>query len=338
VPNRNDFIPGRSSIGNGWNGPYGAFIDFCFEIKAATQANAAAISSIDGNAIATNPNALSSLNVVSLSSTDGLAYTASFVPAATNYQTDSWFIFVADTDSTGSITIQFNDLPPVGYRGKFIAGEYYFCIFNGTEFIPGSSFNQSFATPLGTPLPYIGSMAPAGYVFLRGETLGNSVSGAVHADDDYEEAFNLLVPVSPNSGTEDWSVDETVVLPDMRGRVPLGLDDATVDRIDSPSAKLLGGNAGISEISILQANLPNINITTHLNGNHKHSQHGDNHSESPRAYSATQTGEWRVQGYSNSRDTGSSGSHTHTVPLGGSDTPIFTVPPFTAFNWIMRVK
>lgn len=226
-----------------------------------------------------------------------------------------------------------------------------------SDYLPngGGGNNQS---PLCTPLAYIGNIAPENYVFLTGETLGNAASEAINADDGYETAFNMLVSVYPNLGTEDWQLAETVILPDMRGRFPIGLDEVSVDRINLASAKLLGGTAGSDEITIMQVNLPNISLNASLGGQHSHTGSTNSagaHTHNVRwpgsgqggwnifnsSFSDTQWASGRVLSagaHTHTVTVDLGGSHGHSVPLGGEDDPILTVPPFTAFNWIMRVK
>ena len=77
--------------------------------------------------------------------------------------------------------------------------------------------------PVGVVHMYIGSTAPDGWLFLNADTIGNASSGATHASDDYEILFDLVKALYPNSGTESFSSGDTVTLPDMRGRSPLGV-------------------------------------------------------------------------------------------------------------------
>ena len=77
--------------------------------------------------------------------------------------------------------------------------------------------------PVGVVHMYIGSTAPDGWLFLNADTIGNASSGATHASDDYETLFDLVKALYPNSGSESFSSGDTVILPDMRGRCPLGV-------------------------------------------------------------------------------------------------------------------
>jgi len=226
------------------------------------------------------------------------------------------------------------------------------------SYIPAGGAPAKEQAPICTPMLYVGTVAPENFVFLRGETLGSAISGANHADDEFEDAFNLIAGASPNTGTEDWTLSETVVLPDMRGRFPLGLDTAALNRINSASAKVLGGNAGVDEITLLQANLPNITRTTNTTGNHNHSGSTNttgSHTHRIRwpgsnlgnwnifdfSFSNTQWATGRIEAAGNHAHTlsiNNNGNHSHTLSLGGSNSPVFTAPPFTAFNFIMRVK
>lgn len=75
----------------------------------------------------------------------------------------------------------------------------------------------------------------AGFVRANGRTIGSVTSGATErANADALALFTLLWTVDPNlavsggrgvSAAADWAANKTIVIPDLRGRVPAGLDD-----------------------------------------------------------------------------------------------------------------
>jgi len=105
--------------------------------------------------------------------------------------------------------------------------------------------------PPGTgPVPTFCSTAPSGWIFMYGQTIGNADSGANHAGAQYEDLFNILKDVDPNTGSEDFDSDDTVIVPDMRGRTPVGLDNmggSSADVITDSEADTLGGEYGEEE-------------------------------------------------------------------------------------------
>ena len=63
---------------------------------------------------------------------------------------------------------------------------------------------------------------PQGWLSLNGETIGNASSSADNASDDYEELFDIVKTLPPNLGTESWAANDSVTLPDARGRALIG--------------------------------------------------------------------------------------------------------------------
>lgn len=78
--------------------------------------------------------------------------------------------------------------------------------------------------PSGIVVPYSGSTAPTGWLLCKGETIGNTGSGATHTGSEYETLFDLIKTAYGNAGTESFSGGDTVLLPDPRGRFVRCLD------------------------------------------------------------------------------------------------------------------
>jgi microcystin-dependent protein len=93
--------------------------------------------------------------------------------------------------------------------------------------------------PVGGVLPYAGATSPTGWLLCSGKTIGNVGSGADFASADYETLFDLIKSHYGNAGTEDWASGDTVLLPDLRGRVIAGLDNmggTSADRLTNPTS------------------------------------------------------------------------------------------------------
>jgi len=93
--------------------------------------------------------------------------------------------------------------------------------------------------PVGGVLPYAGATSPAGWLLCSGQTIGDVGSGADLTSADYETLFDLIKSHYGNAGTEDWASGDTVLLPDLRGRVVAGLDNmggTSADRLTNPTS------------------------------------------------------------------------------------------------------
>ena len=117
--------------------------------------------------------------------------------------------------------------------------------------------------PVGGVLPYAGATSPTGWLLCSGKTIGNVGSGADFASADYETLFDLIKSYYGNAGTEDWASGDTVLLPDLQGRVIAGKDDmsgTSADRLTDLTGGVNGdslGDTGGSEThQLLEAELP----------------------------------------------------------------------------------
>lgn len=90
-------------------------------------------------------------------------------------------------------------------------------------------------TPVGVTMGWYGATAPSGYVFVNGQTIGDAMSTADHADDDMEDLFTFLwdnlanaqAAVSGGRGANaaaDWAAHKKLTLPDECGRTAAGLN------------------------------------------------------------------------------------------------------------------
>lgn len=163
----------------------------------------------------------------------------------------------------------------------------------------GSTYSQIQTTativsiPAGIITPYAGSSAPTGYLLC----FGQAVSRTTHA--------TLFAVISTTYGTGNGST--TFNLPDLRGRIPLGLDNmggSTASRITSASTNganstTLGGAGGSETHTLDISQMP---AHTHPIGNTSDRGAGGG------------GGILQNNGNINSGSTGGGGAHSNTQP------------------------
>jgi len=116
--------------------------------------------------------------------------------------------------------------------------------------------------PIGTLLPYAGTTSPDTNIYLLCD--GQAVSRTTYAD--------LFTVVSTSFGVGDGST--TFNVPDLRGRIPMGLDNlggTPANRVTDANADSLGGAVGSEDHTLTEAELPS----------HDHSQTSHTHSVNP---------------------------------------------------------
>ena len=122
--------------------------------------------------------------------------------------------------------------------------------------------------PIGTLLPYAGTTSPDTNVYLLCD--GQAVSRTTYAD--------LFTVVSTTFGVGDGST--TFNVPDLRGRIPMGLDNlggTPANRVTDANADSLGGALGSQDHTLTEAELPS----------HDHSLASHTHSVNPPSTSVT---------------------------------------------------
>jgi hypothetical protein len=123
------------------------------------------------------------------------------------------------------------------------------------------------AMPTGAEMAFWGTVAPSGFVLASGRTIGNASSGATErANADTEPLFTLLwnataqteLAIQTSSGgastrgasaAADYAANKRMPLPDMRGRVGVGLDNmggTTASRVTVAGTGVDGTVAGKS--------------------------------------------------------------------------------------------
>lgn len=119
---------------------------------------------------------------------------------------------------------------------EIVQGQKAIVIFDGTNWqLLNPSFSGLKSLPVGSTFPYVGTVAPSGFVLAEGRTIGNAASGGTErAADDTENLFTLIwdsttdanAPVTPGGrGTDaasDFAANKTITLPDLRGRSVIG--------------------------------------------------------------------------------------------------------------------
>ena len=130
--------------------------------------------------------------------------------------------------------------------------------------------------PPGGLIPYAGATVPSGWLLCDGSTIGGVSSGAGSESADYQTLFDLIKTLYGNTGTKVFADGDTVLLPDLRGRVIAGLDNmggSSANRLTNPTSTINGidgdglGNVGGDETHLntaAQSGLPAHSHTVNL--------------------------------------------------------------------------
>ena len=150
--------------------------------------------------------------------------------------------------------------------------------------------------PIGILFPYAGTAPPNGWMLCNGQ----EVSRGTYS--------NLFAVIGDSYGIGDGST--TFNLPDLRGRMPMGLDNMggnNANRVANSAADSIGGNAGEEMHQLSIDELPSrIGYTGHAN---------------------------RGQG-----DSGGSFNYVHYLNTDsiGNDQPHNNMPPYLSLNYIIK--
>jgi len=131
--------------------------------------------------------------------------------------------------------------------------------------------------PPGGLIPYAGILAPSGWLLCDGGTIGGVGSGAGIESADYETLFDLIKTLYGNAGTEVFADGDTVLLPDLRGRVVAGKDDmggTAANHLTGLSGGVIGstlGGTGGSQSHLLTAAQSGLPDHTHKIGSQTNS-------------------------------------------------------------------
>lgn len=149
---------------------------------------------------------------------------------------------------------------PIGSEGQLLT------ITNGRPAWGGTSI------PTGTIIDYFGTAAPTGWMAIDGSSIGSAASAADFPSDDTEQLYyhlwnnfaDSMIAVSSGRGLsagDDWDANKTMTLPDLRGRICVGVDDseAPVGLITTStfsSVSTVGTTGGTEKVTLTEGNLP----------------------------------------------------------------------------------
>ncbi len=263
--------------------------------------------------------------------------------------------------------------PAAGIRDRFYTVRGDTAALNGTVYYDdGTSWaviKAASSVPVGTPLPFAGSVLPDGYLWCNGQSV---------AKGSYPELFAAL-------GTVYGSTTLNFSVPDLRGRTPLGLDNlgGAADAGVLSLANTLGLLAGAQTVALAAANLPpHAHTIDHDHGgftsggqdtDHSHSgstggqsaqhthviYHDSNYKDNVAQAPAAWTDQGSVGNTVGVTTTAASSDHGHAFGTGGASaghghfidvpnyagssgngpgttTAIDKLPPVILLNWIIR--
>lgn len=165
-----------------------------------------------------------------------------------------------------------------------------------------SKWSPYSSIPVGAMQEYLGSTAPRGWVLASGKTIGDGSSGGTaRANADtlalftllWTEYANTILVIQDSSGTPttrgasaaaDFAAHKRMPLPDLRGRVPAGLDNmggSAASRLTAttmtPDGNTLGASGGAQTHTLDTTQIPS---HTHTQNAHTHAvtdpTHGHN--------------------------------------------------------------
>jgi len=211
--------------------------------------------------------------------------------------------------------------------GLLIQGTPYVATYSNADgaFYLRGFYALPYAIPVGGLLPYVGASAPNSSFALP---FGQAISRTTYAA--------LFALIGTTFGSGDGST--TFNIPDLRGRAVFGLDNmggAAASRITSAGSSIagvtIGATGGSESVTLLQANLPSIILTTNIiDTGHSHDSAGIV------AGSGGGTAYGNVGGTGFSTKSATTGITANT-PLGGSGTAINNMPPAMMLNYALRV-
>ena len=204
-------------------------------------------------------------------------------------------------------------------------------------------------TPIGHVAAWgLTTITPASWVFCNGTTIGDASSSASQrANADCRGLFYHLwtnfgdteCPVSGGRGATniaDFEAHKRIGVPNFAGRVIGGIDTlGGISTVALLGTTTMGGAIGAKETTILQANLPAVNLssaslTVTLSGN-------DFHKGSLNAFAVNPGSNTNVIQFTGVSQAGITGTIGGNVPLGGSGTAISRVPAAAGMNWVMKL-
>jgi len=170
--------------------------------------------------------------------------TGTLSPVITAYADGQQFAFLAGGTNTGAATLNLNGVGAKAIEkrqaalvaGDIAAQDIVKVVYDSTNdafqmISPTIGAVDGFET--GDILPTFKQTAKTGYLLINGDTIGSATSGAAQASADNQALFEFLwdnsddadMPVSTGRGASanaDWVANETLTMPDARGRSGIG--------------------------------------------------------------------------------------------------------------------
>jgi microcystin-dependent protein len=251
--------------------------------------------------------------------------------------------FVPHTTSGATVTLNVDGLGAKPLRSapsaELLAGvlvqgtPYVATYYNATqEWILHGFYGNPYNVPLGGMLEFTGTTAPNSSFVLP---FGQAISRTTYA------AYFAMVGTTYGAG--DGSTTFNVI--DKRGRVSAGKDDmggSAAGRITTAGSSVdgatLGASGGAQNVTIAQANLPNVTLNTSIasgQGAHTHTLIGANQTTG-NSYPSMKS-DSNAQGVDSVVLSATLPAMSGTTPLGGSGTALNKMPPTVIVNYILRI-
>lgn len=210
--------------------------------------------------------------------------------------------------------------------GTLVQGTPYVATYSGADgaFYLHAFYGNPYNIPVGGMMPFLSATAPNSSFVLP---YGQAISRTTYA--------TLFALVGTSFGGGDGAT--TFNVPDLRGRMPVGLDTmggAAAGRITAAAGGIdgttIGASGGTQAVTLARANLPNVNVPVTINDpGHSHTiNYGTN------------TGGGGLGSYGGSSQTGTSTTGiTASFNLNGNttQTEVMILPPSLIVPWILRV-
>jgi microcystin-dependent protein len=219
--------------------------------------------------------------------------------------------------------------------GTLIQGTPYIAVYNQAAgvFYLSSFFGNPYNVPIGGMMPFLSTTAPnSSFVLPYGQAISRTT---------YAKLFSMI---GGAFGAGDGST--TFNVPDLRGRVPVGLDNmggAAAGRVtpggSGVTGTTIGATGGGETVTLSQANLPNVNFGGSISGSANGSLIFGMLSDGGHLYqvSGTVDGVQVIGSGAHSQALNLSVSGSATVNSGGSNVPANNLPPAIVVPWILRV-
>ena len=255
-------------------------------------------------------------------------YSATGAPAVTDDASDGysagsrWVDVTNDkvyvcVDPTTDNAVWREYAPPTATSGEMVAGSVTAIRAMSPSLVAAAISGQT-VNPLPVPAivfwPGRNADIPANWYAMDGRTMGDAASGADIASDDLEAAHDVLKYMDPNAGTEVWGTN-TVVIPDWRGRAPVGMDNmgtsaGAANVVTNANADTVGGEFGSATHTLTTTEMPTHSHTV-TGGSHTHT-----YTKASKGNCASGSGADDLN--TSTDNTGGTGSHSHTVGNAGS--------------------